>query len=106
MEIIVLQGWYDRYRIVRRLHIGQNAQNDPLLAFLDVHHTELLLHGLYFLGGNDRLPDLTLDLLGQLIGGAAVQDLALFLHNGLAGDEFHIRDHMSGNNGDLIKGDT
>lgn len=106
VEIVVLQRGHYSHGILVGLCVGQNTQDHALLAVLNVDHSELLLHGLDFLGGYNRLPDLTLDLLGQLVRTAAVRNHALFEHDDLAGDELHVGDHMSGNNDDLIKGDT
>ena len=106
VEIVILQRRHDRHGILGGLCVGQNAQNDPLLAVLDVDHAEFFLHGLHRLGGYHRLPDLTLDLLRQLIGTAAVGDLALFKHNCLAGDKLHVGDHVGGNNDRLIECDA
>ena len=106
VKIVVLQRRHHRHRILGGLYIGQNTQNDPLLAVLNVDHAELLLHGLHILGGYHGLPDLTLDLLGQLVGTAAVRDHALFQHDGLAGDELHVGNHVGSNDNGLIQRDA
>ena len=48
--------------------------------------------------------NLTLDLLSQLVGTSAVRDHALFEHDGLAGDELHVGNHVGGDNYSLIEG--